>query len=67
MEEIKSCPFCGADAEIILTDEGFYTIGCFTNACICNILGGNKTLYRSEERAIFHWNRRADDGHKNED
>ena len=78
MAELKPCPFCGELPYIEKkplyttyhdgTTHGYF--GCFKydircNKCGCNIpLGGNDTVYRTDEEAKKNateaWNRRAD-------
>ena len=66
---LKPCPFCGEDVYIervpIRGYNGCYTfdISCRNPECLCRIcLGGNDTVYRSEEaakqNAIKAWNKR---------
>ena len=58
-EELKSCPFCGGKAEIIMfnTEDGMVTVGCTNEECDITM---GKAFFTDEE-AIRHWNRRAND------
>lgn len=65
MKELKTCPFCGGDAEIHacaqLENEGMaarYNGEYGVHCTICHVA----TLpYRGKDAAITAWNRRADD------
>ena len=77
MEELKPCPFCGEIPCIEKKPlwKTYYNgithgyFGCFEydiccNKCGCNVtLGGNDTIYRTDEEAKKNateaWNRRA--------
>lgn len=58
--KLKSCPFCGNEAEIISQPMNFeinertYSVRC--RSCFCKV--GN---YTSESSAIHAWNRRTAD------
>lgn len=56
-EKLKSCPFCGGKAEIIIfSDEcGTVTVGCTNEECDITM---GKAFFTDEE-AIQHWNRRV--------
>lgn len=58
-KELKPCPFCGGKAEIIIfsTKYGTVTVGCINEEC--DIPMGK--AFFSDEEAIQHWNRRAND------
>lgn len=72
-EELKPCPFCGADAEIKYsewTDSGepperhhVWSVGCSIKAtrtdCCMGRLAMNRG-WKSRDDAIAAWNRRAD-------
>ena len=55
----KPCPFCGGKAEIIIfsVEYGTVTVGCTNEACDITM---GKAFFTDEE-AIQHWNRRAND------
>ena len=55
-EELKPCPFCGGKAEIII-EYGTVTVGCTNKECDITM---GKAVFTDEE-AIQHWNRRAND------
>ena len=56
MAELKHCPFCGGEAEIIQNDH-FTDISCKDDEC----RGFTYYLkFKTEEEAIEAWNRRAD-------
>lgn len=54
---LKPCPFCGGEAELItipryFSDGSGYIFKCMVGCCI-------QMPYRSEQKAIEAWNRRA--------
>ena len=51
--ELKSCPFCGSEAEITKWHEGYF-VECRGHRC-----GGTIGAYKTEEEAIEAWNTRA--------
>lgn len=62
MVELKSCPFCGSEAEFLSDNDHhgtFYTLGCSNERCIANTI-----IYRMPdeelkmEEAIEQWNKR---------
>lgn len=58
MAELKPCPFCGGEAEIVEND-------CFVDVCCKNLRcrGWASCLeYKTKKEAIEAWNRRAEDG-----
>lgn len=58
-EELKPCPFCGGEAEIIIfsAEYGTVTVGCANEEC--DIAMGK--AFFTDEEAIRHWNRRVND------
>lgn len=54
MTELKPCPFCGGEAELIDKYEGVFWIIC--KGCLCE-----SGFVKTKEEAINAWNRRADD------
>lgn len=60
-QELKRCPFCGADAELIIDCDHhgeFYYLGCSKNECLA------KNMFYTEsetpiEEAIEAWNGRV--------
>ena len=60
MEELKPCPFCGGEADIHITDDGYYVVGCSTLGCYCNAYESDIPEFPIEEYAIQAWNRRAE-------
>ena len=58
--ELKSCPFCGGEAELVQQQvvgypDDFY-VECGTDGCVLS-LGG--LCFSTEEEAMEAWNRRA--------
>ena len=69
MEELKPCPFCGGEANIIKNEHprlhrpiknGLYHVEC----CECNVMIGYDTDYGGQfdtkEEAIKAWNKRTE-------
>lgn len=56
-EELKPCPFCGGEAEIIIfsVEYGTVTVGCTNEECDITM---GKAFFTDKE-AIQHWNRRV--------
>ena len=51
-ENLKICPFCGSEAEIIGYDDGMYQ-------CVCqNCKSTQGVFYDFQEEAAFAWNNR---------
>ena len=71
MSELKSCPFCGGDAQLIMTrkslpdfegtDGGDWIVVCKRCNTAFAFFG------RSREAVTASWNRRFEDGRKSED
>lgn len=62
-EELKPCPFCGGkniDIQYLSLTKRYYFCRCLD----CEAQTKSKT---DKDKAIDAWNRRAADGHKNED
>ena len=63
MEEIHPCWFCeGTNLEVRYTPFVGFTVRCWNDTCLAS--GPYK---ETEKEAVEAWNRRACDGHKNED
>lgn len=61
MSELKPCPFCGGEAEVIKAHQIFerpYVVICKNTKCRASLGEFSST----REEAIEAWNRRADDG-----
>lgn len=56
MSELKPCPFCGGEAEIMSSGDGFTSIGCL----VCNPLFGIMLQKTSRAEAIAAWNTRTE-------
>lgn len=58
MKELKPCPFCGSEAEIIEPDcDGYYRVICKNNNCS---MGYPDAWYDSKEELTRDWNTRQD-------
>ena len=58
--ELKPCPFCGGEAEIIKTNQcmaKYYSVVCKNKSC----RGRGAKPISSKHHAIAAWNRRAND------
>ena len=53
MRDLKPCPFCGRQAELRYTEEGFAYIVCANDGCYVRTDG-----HLNEDSAIRHWNKR---------
>ena len=61
--ELKPCPFCGGEAEIVTNNFCCVSVSCKEEEC----RGYAKYLhYRNNEKAITAWNRREDNVQKEE-
>lgn len=66
MEELKPCPFCGKSVAVLSNAQeelevcnNYVMVVCAFNRGGCGAATG---FYNSEQEAIEHWNRRADNG-----
>lgn len=59
MNDLRTCPFCGGEAET----QNTYAIGVWEAFCtVCGARTGYPAGGRTEAEAIEAWNRRATDG-----
>lgn len=60
MSELKPCPFCGGEANVIdhHNDDGSVSVGCNNDTCLG--FSGLGWLYKTEAEAIAAWNTRAE-------
>lgn len=63
MEELKRCPFCGGEAELLIV-PGYFKQGLSSSGWIVKCLNGccNQMPHASDHDAIEAWNRRKGDG-----
>jgi Lar family restriction alleviation protein len=61
--KLKPCPFCCGEAIVRPTRY----LGCYGYVVTCENCSVETRLMDTMNGAIWLWNRRADDGHKNED
>ena len=63
MTEIKPCPFCGGEANVVELNDFVcdrFTVNCKDSKCIGFYIGYiNEGLFSSKEEAIEAWNRRV--------
>ena len=57
-KKLKSCPFCGGEAEVFESDA-WYIVGCYNISCP---IMPHTWMSETVEEAIECWNRRVDDG-----
>ena len=67
--DLLPCPFCGSDATLFqlqenlgppsLTHSLYWTIGCYTEDCRCQLQGAVRGWPRKKDAALA-WNTRAD-------
>lgn len=56
INELKPCPFCGGEAELIE-----HTYGAYKDATVaCKQCGIRSTLFSNDLEAVMFWNRRAE-------
>ena len=60
MSDLKPCPFCGGEANVIdhHNDDGSVSVGCNNDTCLG--FSGLGWLYKTEAGAIAAWNSRAE-------
>ena len=56
MSELKCCPFCGAEAELMIFNSEYETVTVRCTNEDCDITMGK--AFFTDEEAIEHWNRR---------
>ena len=64
--ELKPCPFCGSEAELITRQQCLadaYSVRCKSRVC----RGRTHKLVRTKWQAIKEWNRRADSEQREEE
>lgn len=59
MDDLKPCPFCGAECDIIYNYDKKFVPYCINFDCLLN---ENEVGFDTEEEAIEAWNRRVNDG-----
>ena len=69
MSILKPCPFCGGEAVLHKTERESFLMAktIILSQISCASCGVNTDVFREDDTAIKAWNRRANDGHKNED
>ena len=60
MEELKPCPFCGAEAKMTKSEGLGYSIGCTNDDGNCGVMPST-IYYRTAGKAVEAWNRRMHD------
>lgn len=56
--DIKSCPFCGSDGELLELDSGAsFLVGCANRASTCAI--GPFIMRKLQDQALSDWNYRV--------
>ena len=56
MDELKRCPFCGAEAEIVRNSSGSYFVRCTNKQCAAK----TRLYHENETGARMSWNKRAE-------
>ena len=58
--ELKPCPFCGCQAELVEHSEGlvFYLVRCKNENCFAGCVD---VMHLSKETLVEAWNRRSND------
>lgn len=59
MDELKPCPFCGAEGDINYNYDKKFAPYCINEDCFLNELNHG---FETEQEAIEAWNRRTNDG-----
>jgi len=54
--ELKPCPFCGGEAKLYETYDGFWQVQCCGIGCGCGTM-----QYKEKRTPVRIWNRRAND------
>lgn len=66
MSELKPCPFCGGEAEVVYTEWcAMYTVRCMDEYYNCEAMPETRHFV-IEREAIEAWNRRVGEGEKDE-
>jgi len=60
IEELKTCPFCGAIPGVNITSSNRWFVMCQNSECL--MLVTNHIHYVKKQKAIAAWNKRADNG-----
>lgn len=55
-EELRPCPFCGAEAELVRNSSGNYFVRCTNKQCAAK----TRLYHENENGACLAWNRRAE-------
>ncbi len=58
MEDLKCCPFCGAEGDITYNYDKKFAPYCINDDCLLN---KNEVGFDTEEEAVEAWNRRTND------
>lgn len=56
MTELKRCPFCGAEAELVRNSSGSYFARCTNKQCAAK----TRLYHENENGARIAWNKRAE-------
>lgn len=59
MDELKPCPFCGAEGDITYNYDKKFVPYCINTDCFLNEL---EYGFETQQEAIEAWNRRTNDG-----
>ena len=55
-EQLKTCPFCGSEAEIVRNGSGSYFVRCTNRQCAAK----TRLYHENETGARMSWNKRAE-------